>query len=857
MKVLSFETRRSKFFGQPETGHAADVVSANKRSHRSRTGGPLIQHLLQDLRFTVRSLRKSPGFTVSAVVTLALAIGMNTAVFSVVNAVLLRPVDAPDPDRIVVFMNTNKQGSGPVAAEIEFNLWREQRNVLHDVSAFRTGSPFLTGTEQPEKTKALYVTGDYFHLLNLPIIQGRAFDADEELPNGPHVVILSNAFWHTGFGGDPRVLGKSVTLGGDSCQIIGVMGPDVHTETPEPPDVWLPFVIDPNSSNQVHSFEAVGRLNDGVTLKMANAQLELMTAQFRREYPNTVSARRGDVYSVQRLREILVRDIRLSLLVLVAAVSLVLLVACSNVASLLLVRAASRSREIAIRMAVGASRSRIVRQLLTESTVLSLFAAFWGLVLGMLGVHLLLGLVPSTIPRIGAGGANVRADWRVFLFTVVIAMITGFLFGLAPAVQTSRVDVNSDLKEGGWHGTSGVHRHRVLSALVVGEISLALVLVIASALFIRTLVAVRSVYPGFDGHNVVTTQTPIDPTIAAASGQSLAVRNAVQRLIATPGIETAAFTSLLPLSGDFNSLPVIVVGRPLSGPSHGFGRLTVVSADYFDVLRIPLLRGRVFTDADDVGTPDVAIINEEMARVLWPGGDPLTDRILVAKGLGARFEQPPRQIIGIVGNMHDNGLSVPPQPTVFVPSSQISAANWAPLPVNWVIRMRAPSPSLDASIRNELQPIAGALPVAPLRSMGNLVVRATSAQSFNMLLMTIFGVSALLLAAIGLYGLMSYSARQRTHELGIRIALGAHPSRVRNMVILEGMSLVFIGIAIGMAAALGLTRFIASVLFGVSARDLAVFVTIPVLLSAVALFSVWIPAKRASSIDPVEALRYE
>lgn len=283
----------------------------------------------------------------------------------------------------------------------------------------------------------------------------------------------------------------------------------------------------------------------------------------------------------------------------------------------------------------------------------------------------------------------------------------------------------------------------------------------------------------------------------------------------------------------------------------------MVSADYFDVLRIPLLRGRVFTDADDVGTPDVAIINEEMARVLWPGGDPLTDRILVAKGLGARFEQPPRQIIGIVGNMHDNGLSVPPQPTVFVPSSQISAANWAPLPVNWVIRMRAPSPSLDASIRNELQPIAGALPVAPLRSMGNLVVRATSAQSFNMLLMTIFGVSALLLAAIGLYGLMSYSARQRTHELGIRIALGAHPSRVRNMVILEGMSLVFIGIAIGMAAALGLTRFIASVLFGVSARDLAVFVTIPVLLSAVALFSVWIPAKRASSIDPVEALRYE
>jgi putative ABC transport system permease protein len=811
---------------------------------------------MQDLRFAIRMLWRNAGFTLAAASTLALAIGMNTAIFSVVNAVLLKPVHAPEPDRVVMFINTNEQGSGPIAAEIEFNLWREQQGVLREVSGYRTGSLFLTGINQPEQAQALFVTEDYFRLFGLPIAEGRGFTSEEERPDGPHVVILSNTFWRRALGGDSKAIGKVVSLSGDPYEVIGIMAAGVHPETLDPPDIFLPFTIDPNSSSQIHYFQAVGRLNPKVTLKMANAQLQIMTQQFRSEYPNTVSARRGDSYSVQAMGDALVKDIRLSLVALIAAVSLVLLIACSNVANLLLARAANRTREIAMRVTLGASRGRIIRQLLVESGLLFVVAAVFGLGLGLASIRALLAVVPSSIPRIGATGSSVGADWRVLFFTFAIALITGLLFGLVPALQASRIDLNSGLKGGGGHGGTW-SRNKARSLLVISEVSVALVLLIGAALFIRTLIALRSVNPGFDLHNVLTTRTPIDPTIVKASGIDQAVRNAVQRMTATPGVEAAAFTSLVPLDGDFNSFPVIVVGRPLDGPSHGFGRETVVSPGYFDVLRIPLLRGRLFKESDSTDEPGVAIINEEMARELWPDGDPLADRILIAKGLGPRFEEPVRQIIGIVGDVHDDGLDSKPLPAVFIPGSQLPAARWVGLSANWVVRIRAQSPTLSVSIQNTLHQVTGGLPAPPLRSMEQVMVRSTASQNFNMLLMTIFGGSALLMAAIGIYGLVSYSVRQRTREIGIRLAIGADPARVRKMIISQGMQLALIGIAIGIVAAFGLTRFIESVLFGVTARDPWVFVTIPVLLSAVALFSVWFPARRASRIDPAGALRYE
>ncbi len=534
-----------------------------------------------------------------------------------------------------------------------------------------------------------------------------------------------------------------------------------------------------------------------------------------------------------------------------------LLIACANVANLLLVRAAGRRREIAIRAAVGASRVRIIRQLLTESVLLSLVGAAFGLGLGIAGIRALLVLNPVNIPRIGVNGSHVAMDWRVFIFTMLAGLITGLVFGLIPALQASHADLNSSLKESSGGRTSGGFRqNRTRSLLVISEVSLALVLLMGAALLIRTLMALRSVNPGFEAHNVVTTRTTLDPRFAKVAGVNQIVQDAFGRLSALSGVESVGLTGLLPLDGPFSSLPIIVVGRPLNGPSHGNSTYGQVSAGYFEALKIPLLRGRFFTDADRLGTPQVAIINQAMARQFWPDGDPLNSQILIAKGLGPRLEEPVRQIVGIVGDVHDEALNLDTEPAVFVPVTQRPDARTAGNSVAWVIRVRAESPSLNSAIQNELRQATG-MPVPPLRPMEEVVAKSTARQDFNMLLMIIFGGSALLLAAIGIYGLMAHSVQQRTQEMGVRMALGAQPGDVRNMVVFQGMRLALAGVAIGVAAALGLTRFLASFLFGVKALDPLAFIATPLLLGGVALIAVWLPARRASRVDPINALRYE
>jgi len=809
------------------------------------------------LRFSLRLFLRSPSFTITAVAALAIGIGTNTAVFSVVDAVLLKPLRSPEPDRVVVFMNKSREGYGPAASEIKFNLWREQTSVFEEVSGYWLGSLNLTGVDQPLQAGAISVTRDYFRLYGLPIAQGRSFTAEEERPDGRHVVILSDAFWKRAFGGDPQMVGKVISLSGIPYEVIGIMASGVQTETPEPPDVWMTFPIDASSANQAHYFQAVARLRPGVTLEMANAQLELTTQEFRRRFPNSISTSRGDIFGVQRLRDVLVRDVRSSLWTLAGAVSFVLLIACANVANLLLARAAGRRREIAIRMAMGAAPSRIMRQLLTESVLLSMTSAVFGLALGLAGIHSLLALSPSSLPRLGVKGANVTMDWRVLSFTVLAALITGLLFGLIPALQASRTDLSSSLKESGGRGGSGFRQNKARAILVIGEVSLALLLLIGAALFIRTLIALRSVNPGFNPRNVVTTRTPLDPRFAKTSGVDQLVRDIFRRLSALPGVETAAFTRMLPLEGTANSIPIIVVGRPLNGPSHGSSRWMVVSTGYFDVLKIPLIRGRYFTDRDRLETPGVVIINQAMARRFWPGGDPLNEQLLIGKGLGPGFEEPARQIVGIVGDVHDDALYRNPQPAMFVPAAQLPDARAAGRAVAWIVRTRGQSRPLNAAIQTELRQATGGLPVPPLRSMGEIVAQSTARQDFSMLLMSVFGGSALLLAAIGIYGLLSYSVQQRTQELGIRLALGAESSAVRNMVVVQGMRLTLAGVAIGVAAALGLTRFIATFLFGVAPWDPMVFIAVPVFLSAVALCAVWLPARRASRINPIDALRHE
>lgn len=798
--------------------------------------------------------RRNLPFTLTVIAVLALGIGTNTAIFSVIDAVLLKPVRAPEPNRVVIFTATSHAGSSSIASELDFNLWRQQTNLFQEVAGYYLAAANLMHVDQPRHLNAIHVTKDYFHLFGLPIAQGRAFTQEEERPDGPNAVILSEGLWKNTFGGDPKIIGKTISLGGTSYGIIGVMARNIQTETPEIPDLWLPFPIDPNSSFQGHYFEAVGRLRPGVTFPQANARLQLTTREFRRKFPNAIATARGDVYSVQSLRQVLVKDARLSLLILAGAVGLVLLIACANVANLLLIRASVRTREMAIRLAIGASRRRIIRQLLTESLLLSLPGAAIGSLLGIAGVHTLLTLNAARLPRIGVDGANVTVDWRICAFTIFLTLLTSVLFGLLPALQAARTRLNSVLNDN--NGRSGISARQksLRSFFVVGEMSFALPLLIGAALLMRTLIALHSVNPGFDPHHVVTTQTQLDPKAAQKSGVAQIVADATERVRALSGVEDVGYTRLLPLGGGFDSIPVVIAGRPLHGPAHAESRWMVVSFNYFNLLKIPLLRGRYFAATDRLDSPDVAVINETMAHQLWPNGDALNARIFIGKGLGPKFAEPARQIIGIVADVHDNALGEPPQPAMFTPGEQISDARRAGVSVSWIIRTHAPSLALNTAIPKELRQATGE-PTSPLRSMEDVIWKSTARQNLNLLLMTIFAAIALLLSAVGIYGLMAYSVQQRKQEIGIRIALGAQPADVRNMVVFEGLRITLLGIAIGAAAAFSLTRFLQSFLFGVEALDPLTFTIVPAFLVAVALIAIWLPAQRASLVDPITALR--
>ena len=817
----------------------------------------------QDLRYALRMLAKNPGFAIAAVLTLALGIGANTAVFSVVNTVLLKPLPYPDPDRIVMFLLTSPQGSGPGASATKFNVWREKTSVFQDVSAYRFGVVNLTGGSYPEQIHSGQVTADFFRLFGAPVTRGRTFTAEQDSPRAGRVAVISDGLWKRHFGADPQILGKNISLSGEPYEVIGIIGASFDSEKFDPiPDVWIPFQIDPNSTDQAHYFLVSGRLKPGVTVSRANAQLQLAADEFRRKFPGSAALGPKDGFSVKPLQEATVDNVRSSLRILVGAVTFVLLIACANVANLLLVRATGRQREIAIRAAVGAGRGRIIRQLLTESVVLSITGGALGLILGMVGIRALLVINPGNIPRIGERGSLVTLDWRVVVFTILVSVITGILFGLIPAFQISRIDLSSTLKENSGRSGTGFRQNKARALLVVSEMAFALILLVGSALLIRTFVALRSVNPGFDPHNVLTMRMSLTgPRFEKTVGVDQLIRDGVQRVSALPGVLAVSATCCVPLEGGYG-LPFIIVGRPLDGPSHGGASWLTVSPGYFSAFKIPLLRGREFTDQDNAGAPAVAIINDEMARKFWPNGDPLNDRILIGKGVGPEFEaDPPRQIIGVSGSVRYGGLDRDPGPTMYIPEAQVldgvNALNVRISPLAWVIRTRVEPYSLSTKIQEELRQASGGLPVATIRSMDEVVVRSTARQDFNMLLMSVFAGSALLLAAIGIYGLIAYSVQRRTQEIGIRMALGAESSNVRNMIVFQGMRLVLTGIAIGVAAAFGLARLIASFLFGVKAWDPVVFVAVPILLSAIALAAIWLPALRASRIEAIDALRYE
>ena len=596
------------------------------------------------------------------------------------------------------------------------------------------------------------------------------------------MVLISEGLWNRRFGGDPNMVGKTILLGGDPRTVIGIVSNRFDFRDFGPAtDVWVPFQIDPNTDNQGHYFQAGGRLKLGVTLAQAQARMHIAFEDFKRKYP-AINAGPGQNFSVEPIREAMVGNVRSSLLVLLGSVGLVLLIACANVANLLLARAVGRRREIAIRVAVGAGRGRIVRQLLTESVLLSLAGAALGLVAGVLGMRALMAVNTANLPRVGTEGALVGLDWRVVAFTVLAALFTGLLFGAIPALQAARPDLAATLKEGGGRGGTGFRHNKARTVLVVSEVALAMVLLIGSALLIRTSLAMNAVNPGFNADNVLT----LEMSLAGAQYNTSAaierlVRDGTDRLRSIPGVLVATSGCCVPLEGGYG-LPFIIMGRPLDkGPFHGGGGWQTASPGFFDAFRIPVLRGRAFTERDDSGSTPVVVINQAMAHQFWPKSDPLADRIWIGKGLMPQLAtETPRQIIGIVGDVRDGGLNRDPQPTMYIPNAQVpdalNALNVDLTPLKWIVRTRGNPFALSGVIQEQLRQVSG-LPVANIRTMDEVISRSTSRTRFNMLLMTVFGVSALFLAAIGIYGLMAYSVQQRTQEIGIRLALGAGSAR--------------------------------------------------------------------------------
>ena len=760
--------------------------------------------LAADLRYAVRMMRKSPGFTAIAAAALALGIGANTAIFTVVNAVLFDPLPYPQPNRLVQVGRKFPQGNGWSNSIPKYMAWREN-HVFQWMTLYNQGglSFNLTTGDRPELVKGTHVSKDYFNVFGFHPLAGRTFSDAEDLPDGPRVAVISYGFWQSRFGGDRQMVGRTIPLNGEPYVVIGIMPQGFHTDPEQ--DVWIPLQADPHSTNRGHYLAIAARLKSGVTLAAAQAEMKVVGEQFRRANPKWMD--QNESVAVAPLREALVEEAKTPLYVLMGAVLLVLLIACANVANLLLARAAGRQREMAIRTAVGAKRGRVLRQLLAESVLLAGFGGALGFALGSWGVRALLVMVPGNIPRLSnAEGQAVipPLDWRVAAFTLGTALITGIVFGLFPALQTSNPDLVSNLKEGGRSG-SGVRHARARSALVVSELALALVLLVGAVLLIRTFVGLRTVNPGFDARNVLTMTTSMaGGNYATTANVANFVRQVERRVESLPGVEAASAALVLPTTSEID-LPFQIPDKPpAKGDQYnGSVQWRPVSSHYFRVFRIPTLRGRSFNETDVENSARVVIINEAIARKYWPKEDPVGKVIVIGKGLGAQFEEPPRQIVGIAGNVRETGLSQEDQPVMYIPESQMTdgltnLAN-SVIPLSWSVRTAGNPMALRSAIEREFRAVDGLMSVSRERLMEQVVAESISRDNFTMLLLSIFAGIALLLAGIGIYGLMSYSVEQRTQEIGVRMALGAgRPDMVR-LILGQGLRLTCIGVATPLA----------------------------------------------------------
>ncbi|CAN5669053.1 ABC transporter permease [soil metagenome] len=815
-----------------------------------------MSELLSDVRYAMRALRRAPGFAAVAILTLALGIGANSAIFSVLNAVVLRPLAYTEPDRLVRVasqfptLGFDKFWISPP----EFFELKERTSSFESFGGYRTGTASVGGGDAPLRTTSATATHDLFTTLAVPAAIGRPFTAEEDLPGAESVVTLSHELWQTAFAGDPGIVGRNIEVNGTTSRVTGVMPPgfDVADAGVQ---IWIPGTIDPaNRQNRgSHFLDVIGRIRQGSTLEQARAELGILVSQWADMNPDThVPSPENHPIFMTPLQDDLVGNVRPALMLLLGAVGFVLLIACANVANLLLARAESRQREIAVRAALGAGRMRLVRQFLTEGLVLSLIGGAFGLFLGYAGVRLLLAANPRGIPR----AVEIGLDWNVLAFTFAVAIVTGLLFGLAPALHLSKRTVTGALRDSSRTTASGA-RLQVRQLLVVTEVALAVILVVGSGLLMRSFAELQRVDPGFEPDGLLSFQLYLPPaTYADPPSQVAFYDRLLSRLETLPGVTAVAAMSGLPPRRDVNANDTEFDGVPQTqdGPAHNVDYYQNVSTNYFETMQISLADGRAFETRDLGGQAPVVLVNERLARVFYPDANPIGRRIRPCCG----DDVPWLTIIGVVSDVKQGGIDEETGTELYFFYPQIGIAlGFTPRTMNVVVRTDGDPMALAAAVRSTVQEADASLPVANLATMDDVMHASIARPRFITLLLGIFAAVALVLAAVGTYGVMAYSVAQRRQEIGIRMALGAQRSAVQRMVLIQGLGVALLGLLIGVAGALAVTRLMSSLLFNVAATDTAAFIAGPGVLGVVALLACWIPAQRATRVDPAVVLKQD
>ena len=810
-----------------------------------------METLLRDLRFGLRMLARNPGFTAVAIITMALGLGANTALFSVVNGVMLKSLPFQEPDRLMFVLETNAKFPAPgvSASSLNYRDWKEQARSFESIAARQGFAGNFTSSERPEKITGEKVTWDYFPTLGVAPIAGRTFTQEEDKPGAPTVLLLSNGLWQRRFGGDPGIVGRTVPFNGQNATVIGIMPNDYRPNI----EFWAPLaIVYENADRNLHNLQVVGRLAAGVSEVQAQTEMTTIAARLAQQYPE---ANTGWGVALVRFQDLVILNIRPALRILLAAVGVLLLIACANVANLLLARAAAREKEIALRLALGASRWRLIRQVLTESLLISLIGGAIGVLIALAGTRALVNLNPQGIPRAN----EIGVDGQVLGFALLVSIVSGILFGLIPAWQASNPNLNEKLKESGKSSAGNSRGNRIRSLLVVVQVALAFVLLVGAGLLIKSFSQLQQVNVGFNREHLLTMQISLPPAAYPQGPNILNFYNeALRQLSALPGVNSVGAISQVPLAGGGPQFTFSVEGRPLPTPAEApIASYRILTPGYFQTMGIPILKGRAITEADDQNALQVAVINQNLADKMWPGEDPIGKRLTV--GVPLPNEQPEYvTVVGLAGNVKHTSLNGETGMQMYQPVAQSPFLSLGLGRTMTFLLRTGPEPSgLVDSARKVFASLNSTLPVSNVKTMDAIIYDSVAPFRFNTFLLGLFAATALVLTLVGIYGVMNYVVTQRTQEIGIRMALGAQAGQVRGLILKQGLLLSVVGLAFGLAGCWAVTRLMSSLLFGVEVTDATTLLAVAAGVILITLSACYIPARRATKIDPIIALKYE